>query len=186
MKGSKSFLFLSVLVAVLVLGIAYAAITANFTITSSATVAPDGSNFKVAITDVSNPTASEGVKLTNENGDSLVTAVGSGVTGTFTIAEGVLKTVGDEVTVTYTVTNSSEDLNAVLGEIKVEPVDANNEGNQYVSFTASYGKTGAENLTLAKDGTNTIVVKAKLVKAPSDTTVSASSTIKFTATAEEV
>ena len=180
MKNSKTFLLLSVIVAVLVLGVVYAALSADLTITANATVAPDGSNFTIAFTDsevVSITTLGEDAKTANA---SLVTLGQSGTAATLTIAEGALKKVGDTVVVSYTVTNSSTDLYANLGEISItEEVK-----NDYVKFSAVYGEPSATKLE-PKTGDNTVVVTAQLVKSPSDASVVASAKINFQATSSE-
>ena len=177
MNGSKSFIFLSVLVAVLALGVAYAAITSNLNITATATVAPDGSNFDVTFTKVTAATGTGTLK--NEASEDLVVTSINGTTATFSVAEGCLKTVGQYVEAVYTVTNASDDLIANLSDITVETED-----DTYVEFTASIDATAGKVLQPV-NGTTTVTVRATLMKAPANATVTSSATLKFTATAQE-
>lgn len=179
MKNQKTILLLLVVTSVLTLAVVYAALTTNFTISTNATVAPDASNFNVAFTTGTvTKVYTLGADATTAN-KSLVTATQSGKTATLNVASGALKKVGDYVTVTYTVKNTSKDLIANLGTLTVTPGSNNN----YVKFEASYG-TGGQELA-ATTGTTTVIVTATLQKAPADANITAKATISFTATAEE-
>ena len=167
MKSPKTFLLLSVIVAVLVLGVAYASIQANLNIVAQATVAPDSSNFKVSYT-------SNIVKSPNSE---LVVAGASGRTASVTIGAGVLTKLGDTATVTFEVENTSDDLAATLGEI----TPSNVTGDEYITFSAVYG---GETTLAAKTGKTTVVVTATLIKQPV-AEQTASATFSFVAEAVE-
>ena len=144
MKNKKTIIALTILLAVLALGIGYATIT-NITlnITGSAAATASGDNFKVKF-------------------DSTVTPTGTNATGTITgdrtaeITVSGLTTRGNAATATYTVKNESTDLGATLS--------ANVTGNTNPTFfdvDCSFGTT-----TLTPGGSTTVTVTVTLLKTP--------------------
>lgn len=144
MKNKKTIIALTILLAVLALGIGYATIT-NITlnITGSASASASADNFKVKF-------------------DSSVTPTGTNATGRITgdraaeITVSGLTTKNQTATATYTIVNESEDLAATLS--------ANVTGNTNPTFfdvAYSFGTT-----TLAPGGTTTVTVTVTLLKTP--------------------
>lgn len=167
MKQPKTFILLSVIVAVLVLGVAYAAISSiNLEITGTASAAPSDANFNVAFG-----------KLNTEDAPTYVADKGAGVVtfttpsdtaATMTVTD--LKSVGDKVTATFYVINNSTDLKADLSTPTVSGT------TEYFSVTANL--TDAE---IGASGKTTITVTVELIKVPITDTVSTTITVGFTA-----
>lgn len=169
MKQPKTFLLLSVIVAVLVLGIAYAAITAvNLTVTGNVTATPDQGNFKVAFgkaDDESNkPTFSgTGTATLNVTGDLTATMDVTGFTK-----------VNDEITVTFKILNTSDDISATL--LAADPTNNNTE---YFEVTKNLDKSSIA----AVNGVATLTVTVRCIKTPLE---SQSATIGVVVTATPV
>ena len=117
MKRPKTFMLLSIIVAILLLSIVYAAITANFSISATATIAPDQSNFKVNFSRVIIPT------INSNNPTSFASTVAAdavdNVTATLasdklsaTINASGFSTKGDYSVVIFEIENSSQDFYA--------------------------------------------------------------------------
>lgn len=163
MKKRKSFVALALLVAVLILGVGYAISTIDLSVNGDVTINPDDSNFKVEFTNA------------EVDGTGNTATIGDGLIATLDVKS--LKTVGDTVTATYTVTNKSKaGVNATLSS----PVVAYTEGgsaNGYYEATGVLGTTNA----ITPDGNTTLTVTVKLVKAPLED-VTGKFTVSFTAT----
>lgn len=152
MKRTKIYVMIAVIIAVLILGIGYAAIsniTLNINGTASATTADE--NFKVKFDGTVTPTS------TVPDGVEGATATGT-ITNdtTATIAVSGLTTKDQTATVTYTILNDSPELSANLAA----SVKTNNN-DEYFDVTTSLAKT-----TLAKGETTTLTVTVKLKKTP--------------------
>lgn len=162
MKNKKTFVGIALLMVVLVLGIAYAAITGSLTITGTATATANADNFKVVFN--GEKTADEGVTATI-TGDTTATMNVTGLTKT-----------GDKKTATFTIENQSEELNALIA-VKANTVTTNNA--EFFSVTAKVD----DSATLEPDGTTTVKVTVELVKTPV-TDVTGSINVELTATAQ--
>ena len=164
---------LGVLIAIVLIGIGYAAVTAvNLTINGNGTITPNDENFKVVytgVTSTANPTT------INVATDTIGT---EGVTTTsFTVTNMTKK--DDTVTLTYTIQNKSADYKAVL-----------NEASTYLSVTGdteyfSVTPGTFASTTLNPDGTTTQTVTVTALKTPADTDKSVTITLSLTATAQE-
>lgn len=146
MKKRNTYVGLILLVAVLMLGIGYAAIT-NITlnITGSAKAVVSDENFKVRFTGT--PTVSD---------EDVVTAtITDDVTATINVESLVAK--GDKVTATYTIENASDDLSASIAVPTVE-----NSNDEYFSVTTDM----TDAVTVASKGTTTVTVTVELIKTP--------------------
>lgn len=170
MNKSKSFALLAVISAVLILGVAYAAIgnvTMNVTGTAISSATEDASNFNVKFTGATNEVSGTGVSVTTD--------VTGGTVATYTVTG--MKEVGDSATVVFTITNSSTDLKAVLSGLTTTT-----EGDtDYFEVTDAV----LSDLTVdAEGGTQTLTVKVELVRA---SVTGKSITIKtsFTATPQD-
>lgn len=157
MREKKVFITLALILGVLILGIAYAAITTqNLNVSGSTTATTSDANFDVAFTgevDITKPTErADGTAITTIE----VEAEASGKNGTITVAG--LDTKGQEIIATYTVKNNSKDLKAILS-LGDEPVDYDN--TTWYTVTAELGST-----TLEPEQSTTLTVKIKLIKTP--------------------
>lgn len=160
MKSKKTLMTLGVIVAVLVLGVGYAAITdINLNINGTAAATPSDDNFSVIFT---------GTPSTS--GDTVSASITDDLTATMTVTG--LTTTGDTATASYTIKNASEELSAT-----VEQGTITNDNETYFEVTTDWTTT-----TLAADGSKTVTVTVKLIKTPIEDQ-SATFTIPFTATA---
>lgn len=166
-KNKNSILGIIVLVAIILVGIAYAAITTNLTVSGSTSVKGDSSNFTNNVIFAS-ATASSGSTASIDTSDKHKI--------TFTTAE--LKAVGDEATLTYTIKNESN-YGASISAVTCTSSDTSFA--TYVTATPSRSTT----LTLAKGATSSSeTVKIKMIKTYAQTTVkSMTFTCTMTATA---
>lgn len=158
MKSRKKLIALMVIVAVLVLGIGYAVVSSiNLQITGSAAMKSVELNVGfngVVSSDVSGATA--GAIATGANSGTTTVGV---KTATISVAD--LAKVGDTVTVTYTVQNYEEDIDANVYVTNITNTKSN-------FFEVTTDATGASNKkAVAKNnGTNTITVTVKLIARP--------------------
>lgn len=161
MKKRKTFVGVALLVAVLMLGIGYAAISnIDLKITGSASATPSDSNFKVKFTGTPETDA------TNVSSASTNATVTASVTDDLnaTIDVSGLTTTGDYVTATYTILNDSPELAATLavGEItKAVKTSAATDSTDYFNVTATLKDT-----EIAATKTTTVTVKVELTKTP--------------------
>ena len=157
MKQPKTFLLLSVIVAVLVLGIAYAAISSvTFNVTGNVVATGDQGNFKVIFTKgevntISGESTGNATIQTN-NTDAVVALTG------FT-------KLNDEVQVVLTIENTSDDIYALLSLDDYE-LTGNDKG--YFELSTP---TFSSNFIKPVDGTATLTFNVKLVKTPIDDVV---------------
>ena len=152
MKNKKTFIGVIVLLAVLMLGIGYAALT-NITlnINGSATGTPDGSNFLV---DFSDDTSKIVVDKSKANANVVVVAEKTGeLAAKLDVSN--LTSKGESVTVSYTIENNSEDLSANLSLSPASYKDSNFEINVVLG-----------NDSIAKGESTTITVTATLLVTP--------------------
>ncbi|MBR3614953.1 MAG: hypothetical protein IKL55_07245 [Clostridia bacterium] len=151
MKKTNKIILASAIVAVLLLGIGYAAIQ-NITLNINGTAAadPSQSNFKVMFSGT--PTVSD---------DTYVTAAITDDTNATINVEGLTKK-GDVVTATYTVQNASTDLSADLG------VSTTNSNTEYFTLSSEIAQT-----SLVAGEATTLTVTVELTKTPITESVSA-------------
>jgi len=121
MKSPKTFLLLSVIVGVLLLGVAYAGIqNVNLTVSGTATATPDQANFSVKF-----------IGTPNKSGKGTITATKTGdLTAEMTVTG--LKAVGDEAVATFRVCNYSEDMSAKIS------VSTNNNNTEYFGISTQF------------------------------------------------
>jgi len=153
MKQPKTFLLLSIVVAVLVLGIAYAAITSvTMNITGNVGATADQGNFDVGL---------DGAPTFNKIGTSTISANGgvSDRTRAWLEISG-LKKVGDTVTATYTIVNNATDLYASLS---VTNCVLTGEDKDFFNISYQLGES-----TLHPTTSTTLTVTVKLVQSPLD------------------
>lgn len=152
MKQPKTFLLLSVVVAVLLLGIAYAAISSvTFNVTGNATATADQGNFKVVFTEAK-------VNKVKGAADGTATIETSAKDAKVTL-DG-FTTLGDKVEVVLTIANTSDDIFALLSLTKAE-LTGNDKGYFYMS-----NPTFSSNYIAPVDGTATLTFTVELVKTP--------------------
>lgn len=147
MHKKKTFVGVFLMLAILVLGVGYAAIS-NITlnITGSATASPDDKNFSVKFNDTA-ITVSDANKVTAKKTDDLNATLE--VTG--------LTAKGDTATATYTIENASADLSASLAS----PV-ITNSNTEYFKVTTDL----ADATVITHGKTTTVTVTVELIKTP--------------------
>lgn len=145
MKQTKTIQLLGIIIAVLVISVGYAAITSvNLTLSGTATATPDQGNFKVAFT--GNATFSgAGTAVLRKTGDLTATMDVSG-----------LRKVGDTLTATFTITNTSTDITTYL-ENKIIHSNA-----EYFQVTSSLDSKELAPQT----GKTQLHITVKLIKSP--------------------
>lgn len=156
MKNKKTFIAIGLVVAVLLMGIAYAGITnVILPITGTANVAVDSGNFSVGFS-----TDPADISTTKSVDSAAVTA---NVTNEkeATIAVSGLSTIGQYVTATYTIENNSDILDAELTAV----ADWLSADDTQDWFTVEYDFADGETTIAAGDKT-TITVKVTLKKTP--------------------
>lgn len=146
MKKRNTFFGIGLLVALLVLGIGYAAIS-NITLNIGGTgkAGVSDSNFKVKF--IGTPTVSDE--------DIVKATISKDEEATINVDSLVAK--GDKVTATYQIQNASADLSASLAVPTVS-----NSNTEYFSVTTDM----TEAVTLASNETTTITVTVELIKTP--------------------
>ena len=164
MKDKK--IKLGIIIAFLVLGVAYAAITTNLSVGGSTSVKGDSSDFSDNVI-FATATASSGSTATISTDKHTIT---------FTTAE--LQTVGDEATLTYTIKNESN-YGATISAVSCTSTDTS-----FATYVTATPSRTAE-LALAKGATSSSeTVKIKMIKSYAETDVkSMTFTCTMTATA---
>ena len=161
---------LGVLIAILIIGIGYAAISnVNLIINGTGTVTADPNNFKVVYTAVGTVTKPADATVATDTIDA------NGVTTTSFTVTGLTKK-GEIVEIPYTITNKSEDLGATLGTPSISISGTN--ASEYFTVTSS---TAAN--SLAKNGgTTTQTVHVEVAKTPIGDPITGTFTITVAAT----
>ena len=147
MKRRNTYVGLILLVAVLMLGIGYAAMS-NITlnITGSASAIVEDENFKVAFIGTPEVSSSDVTATITDDHNATLNVTG-------------LSAKGDKATATYTIENSSEDLSA---SVAIPTITNSNEDY----FTVTTDMAAAKTLTAGQSTTVTVTVE--LVKTPVD------------------
>lgn len=165
MRSNVKIVVLSLVLAALVIGVGYAAITTvNLTVSGTASATANQSNFKVEF--FGTPTVS--------NSDNLSATINASDKTQATINVSGLSAKGDTVTATYTVKNLSADLSA---ELSASVASNTNEEYFKVEPAVTQG-------TITAGTTTTVTVKVTLIKTPIDEDVT--STIKVNVAAKPV
>lgn len=163
MRSNVKIVVLALVLAALVVGIGYAAITTvTLTVEGTATAAPNQSNFKVEFFGTAQ--SSDASKLTVGIDGSDKTKATMAVSG--------LTAKGDTVTATYTVKNLSADLSATLAATV-----ASNTNEEYFKVEPTVTQT-----TITAGNTTTVTVKVTLLKTPIEEDVSSTIKVNLTAT----
>ena len=169
MKKKNSMLVLAILVAVLVLGVGYAAVSAvNLTIEGSAKSKDSYLNVVFTgevTTSTAGASAGAAISASSEN---------DGLTATINVTG--LQAVNDTVSATYTIKNKENDLSASIVEAANGITNSKSE-----FFSVSTDMTTAK--TVAKGATTTVTVTVKLIKVPiSDADSTSNISVKLEAT----
>ena len=165
MKKKRTFITLAVLIAVLVLGVGYAAVSKNLVITGTLNATVDTSNFVVEFTKAENA-----VNLTG-------TPSASGTSATFVVDGSKMKTKGDTASVVFTITNNTTDtvnLSAQLSDAVIDQIDNS-------KFTVTASDLSGE--VLAPGDTATTTVTVTLKETPIEAISNETVTVTYTATA---
>ena len=142
---------LGILIAIVIIGIGYAAITAvPLVINGSGTISPDQNNFDVLYTACSN---------TAKTPNDLTATCSASDTTTATFSVSGMTKAGDTATFTFTITNNSADLKADLTKAVTYLTNNNTE---YFEVT----ETTFANTTLNPGATTTQVVTVRAIKTP--------------------
>lgn len=180
MRRNKTYITMMLLVAVVMLGIGYAAIAAiNLQVNGSASAEGNTENFKVKFITEADVTPTAAVNIPDATVTDYVTNVtADNLTATFTVAN--FDTAGQTATMTYTIRNESEGINAALavGTIKYNTTE---NSNDYFNVTAAL-----DNTVIAPEGTAILTVTVALTKTPIDTVGPVTITIPVTATPQEI
>ena len=146
MTSTNKLIVAIVIVAVLIIGVGYAAINSiTLQITGQLAAAPSDENFTVKFTNAS-PSEEGGNVVAKVTGDRTATLNVSGLTAK-----------GDKAIATYTIQNASEDLSANL------TAAASNQNDDYFTVSTSFSET-----SIAKGETSTLTVTVELIKTPVD------------------
>lgn len=149
-KGLSIVLF--ALIAVIVLGVGYAAVNAiNLTINGNATATPQQENFSVKF-------RNEGSDTTSENAGNITV---SDLSASFDTV-GLTKA-GDKSTVTYTVKNLSPDLKANI-TLSCDPQSGYN--TEYFNNPVCRFGNGEQEIQLEAGGITTVTVEVEVKKTP--------------------
>lgn len=164
-RKSPLYIGMFVFLAVLMLGIGYAAISDNLNINGDILASPSDENFNVKFDPTVEPTT------TKSRETATVTAtVASDLVAKIDVKG--LTTTHDTITATYTIKNESAELGASLGVGNIV-----NSNSDYFEVTANL----ADN-TIAADASTTVTVTVKLIKTPVEQQ-KAGVTVPITATA---
>lgn len=160
MKRRNTYVGLVLLVAVLMLGIGYAAMS-NITlnITGSASAVVDDENFKVLFVGTPEVSSSDVTATITDDHNATLNVTG-------------LNAKGDKATVTYTVKNASEDLSASIAVPNIS-----NSNSEYFTVTTDMN---TQKTLVAGDNT-TITVTVELIKTPVDADQTANINISLVA-----
>ena len=165
MKNRKRFITIFFIIAVLVLGVGYAAITTvNLTITGDATATPNDANFKVAF---------NGTK-TQDNCTATVTE--GSKSATITITGDNFSKAGDTATATFEIDNDSTDMAA---NVSISVADGYDKTNFTVTPTIN-----PATVQPGSTATATVVVKLNTTPITTDLTTDFTINIKADATAK--
>lgn len=166
MKNRKTIIITVLLIAILALGIGYAAINSTtLTISGNAIGSPDDDNFVVKFTGTPTKSSTSTVKEASILTDT---------TASIKVADLTKK--GDKASATYTITNDSADLSASLS--------ASLTNSDTTNFSVSYyfGDTTTTTTTsVAAKGTTTITVVVELLTTPVTADVTSNITATITA-----
>ncbi len=167
---------IGVLIAILVLGIGYAAITGvDLMVTGNANVKPDQDNFAVHFDTNTAPSITKGSGVDT---DATVTATYTDDLDATINVDGFTKK-GDTATVVYTIINESEDLDATLSGPDIDTT-VTGYNDEYFTVSATLGKTELS----AQGDTTTLTVIVEAIKTPVENTES--TTINITVPADPV
>lgn len=143
MRRKNMYLGMALLIAVLMLGIGYAAVTQKLTVSGSAKAIANNTSFDIKFTEA---TASDSNKLSVKIDSDLVASMN--VTG--------MTFVGDKVSATITMANQSPELTAEVAEAVID-----NQNSEY--FKVTVNQVAGD---LAPGATKGIVVTVELIKTP--------------------
>ena len=165
MKKKRIYVTLALIIAILMLGVGYAAVTKELTINGTLNATVDNSQFVVEFTK-----ADKAVNLTG-------TPTTSGISATFTVDGSKMKTKGNTASVEFTITNNTDEsvnLSATLSAANIQQA-----ADSKFTVTA----TDLSSKTLAPGASTTTTVTVTLNETPIEAIANESVTIKYTATA---
>lgn len=177
MKNKKTFMGLAVLIAVLMLGIGYAAVTAiPLSISGTASSAANDDNFTVEFT----------AAAPKENNAFVVadqTKVNADATSATMTVEG-LTAKGDKAVATFTVENKSADLSALINNIEAELTEGATTAAETANFKIETTLVGGTTIKAGESAT--FEVSVQLLKTPILDTDASTATISVTFDANPV
>ena len=155
MKAKRTFIVLAIVIAVLALGIAYAAVTANLEIRGNATGSFDTANFQVYFSEHSAVTGTGGVVTTGSTAD--INSEDPTI-GTFNFTG--FTTVGQKQSATWTILNDND---AGMKAINVKAA-VENAGTNTENFKVTITKEPAQ--TIEANGSTEVTVEVECIKTP--------------------
>lgn len=158
MKKKKGVIAILLIIALLALGIGYAALTGSLTITGSASAVADDSNYKVVFI---NAEAGDANYSSSTVVPTATAAVDSDDATKATFSVTNFTTENDTVTFTYTVENQSNGITAKVSGIEISAFD----NSDYFSITASLPES-ATSVTLDPGETTTVTVTVTCIQTP--------------------
>lgn len=165
MTSTNKIIATIVIVAVILIGVGYAAINSiTLNVSGSAAATASDGNFSVALTGT--PDVSDTDIVTSA-------IVKDDRNAEFTVEN--ISAKGETATITYTVKNNSSDLSASLSAV------TSNDNTEYFSVAYSFGTEKAETVTLKAGESTTVTVTVELIKTPIDKDVSSEVGITITA-----
>ena len=159
MKSRKLAVVAFLLVAVLTIGIGYAALTTHLNIRGAATVSVEGAQSAYA-DDIKFITASQA----GPSDPAYTASIGDGKTADFSVTG--LKGANESVTITYTIANSGDLASTVKLEVNYPTVS----NDEYFSIAIGGGDYTTNGVALDAGDSITVTVTVTLLKTPTDTT----------------
>lgn len=178
MNKKKTFVGMALLIAVLVLGVGYAAITdIPLFVNGTATANASDSDFSVKFDKTAAITKSDENLVTKAEIDA---EDDTDLTATLTVEN--LTTTNNTASATFTIKNYSADLKAGLTATVYNEDGTTAYSDDYFSVTPTFGATTL-NVNDTEGNSTTLTVEVKLIKTPTDT-VSKNFKVKVTANAQ--
>ena len=164
MKKKRIYVTLALIIAILMLGVGYAAITKELTINGTLNATVDNSQFVVEFTEAGN--------LAKISGDPVI----NGLNASFVVDGSQMKTKGDTASVTFTIENKTSTTVNLSANLSSATVTNNND-----EFTVTASDLSGTTLKPGETATTTVTVV--LDETPTESISNKTVTIKYTATA---
>ena len=164
MKKKRTYVTLALIIAILMLGVGYAAVTKTLTINGTLNATVDDSQFVVEFTKADGLTKISGAPEIN------------GLNASFVVDGSQMKTKGDTASVTFTITNNTTTAVGLSADLSDATVTNNN-----AEFTVTASNPSDKILAPGESATTTVTVV--LNETPTEAISNKTVTINYTATA---